>query len=199
MHTRTSKKLRHGTHSCYSKGCRCEPCTVAHRDYSREMQRRVRRVKQGLEDPPPPRTVDATVTRKHLQFLAKRGIGTQYIQEKTGMHRRNISNIRSGRQKNVLRETETRILNVLTHDLSDNHYVDPKYTLMLLKEIYDAGYSLADVNRLRKVKMPSQPVVTGNSIRLRKQKEIEKIHFFLLRRPPLFDKPKTKRKGQLGK
>ena len=29
----------HGTHSCYVTGCRCEPCTVANREYHRARAR----------------------------------------------------------------------------------------------------------------------------------------------------------------
>ena len=40
----------HGTNGKYAAGCRCEPCTAAHRDYRRLQQERLgRRVQDGAE------------------------------------------------------------------------------------------------------------------------------------------------------
>ena len=36
----TTAAYTHGTPSAYSNGCRCDPCTDAHRDYMREYYRR---------------------------------------------------------------------------------------------------------------------------------------------------------------
>jgi len=192
----TSDKRKHGKHSTYSKGCRCEPCTVAHRVYTREYLRRVRRAKQGVGPPVEPKVISANEARRHLLHLKKHGIGCRHVADKTGISYKAIQDIRSGRKKGLWRETEKKILDCFADDFSDNHYVDSTYTRMLIQELFDAGYTLTQINKIRG-KTPAQKVVTGKSIRLRKQKEIERIHFQLLRRPPHFEKPRTVRKGQM--
>jgi hypothetical protein len=197
MHIQTSKTKKHGTHGSYSKGCRCEPCTVAHREYTRNRLRVHRRAKQGIGPAPEPQFIPADDARNHLRYLKKKGFGTSAVAKQSGVSRNILLDIRSGKQKTCARKTERRIMNVRADMFLPNHYVDSTYANMLLEEMKDAGYSLAEINKFLGNKFPGQKVITGDSIRYWKMKKIEKLHLSLLRRPLLDEKPRIKRKGQI--
>lgn len=197
MPTPTTDKFAnkiHGKHSTYSKGCRCEPCTVAHRLYTREKLRQYRRAKQGTGDPNPPLFIDATITREHLEHLQKHGMGVKTISQRTGINKMNLHRIRRGSQKLVAPSTQTRILNVLVSEYNDHEFIDATYTMGLVDEIIDAGYTLAEINDILGNKMRHQKVVTGKFVQYHKQQRIEKLHFALLRRPPKMLKPSIQKR-----
>jgi len=175
---------KHGSHSTYSKGCRCEPCTVAHRIYTRDILRRYRREKQGLEPLRDPKYIDATETRLHLQYLSKNGMGSSTVSELTGMHMTNIQKIRTGKQASVAVETADKILGVHLNLYGKKEFVDSSYAKKLVKEIRDAGYLLADINKALGMKALGGAVITGDYIHYEKMLKIEAVHFALLRHPP---------------
>lgn len=59
----------HGTRARYRKGCRCDSCRRAERDYRAEYRRRHRRESVTfvtLDFPLPPRSVDVNVAERYL-------------------------------------------------------------------------------------------------------------------------------------
>lgn len=74
----------HGTNARYSRGCHCEACCTAHRDYAREYR-------MGLF-----RTVDAAPIRKWLRSQPW-DVTMADIAERTGVHPQTLRVIRSGR------------------------------------------------------------------------------------------------------
>lgn len=74
----------HGTYACYSfgpepggdtsKGCRCDPCRAAVRDYERERRRRAE-----------PAYVSATPAREHVAWLSTQGVGLKQVAKMAGV------------------------------------------------------------------------------------------------------------------
>jgi hypothetical protein len=103
-----------GTRSRYVAGCRCEPCVIANRTYSRNHDRHHRRVRWGIETHTNP-LVDATEARNHLLWLQSRGIGLRRLHNVTGIARSTLNEIRSGRRNRITRPTANRIIAVGLH------------------------------------------------------------------------------------
>lgn len=188
----------HGKHSTYSKGCRCEPCTVAHRDYSRERARIRRLKKKGLIEEEP-RWISAEKSREHLLHLKSLGIGLTFVSNNHHLHKANLQAIRNGKQRLVSAETERKILAVPDCELDPKHFVDAKFTKSLIKELNDAGYNQMDLNARLGRKSLHQKLVTGKYVRLETQERMLELHFSLLRRPPKMLKPFPRRSGQIYK
>ncbi len=92
---------------CYMKGCRCEQCTVEHRKHEKvKASRRRNPDLSGWDNP----RVSPERARNHLIYLASKGIGTNAIHRQTGLKQSTISNIRLGRLKFILKQTETIII-----------------------------------------------------------------------------------------
>lgn len=190
----SGSRIRHGTHSCYSHGCRRDECRTAHRIYTRERLRLVRRAKQGLSEPPEPPYVDATPTRQHLRYLSSKGIGTTFVARQTGIARSTLVKISNDEKKKFCtKEVERAVFSVFADTMSDHHFVDSKYTRLLVAELRAAGYTIPELNSMLGNRTLHQKLVTGNYVRYWKQKKIEALHFALLRRLPFFEKPKTER------
>lgn len=108
----------HGTRACYvfgpepgsdrSKGCRCEPCTIANRTYARERDRAVRRpdiVARAAY-------VDARRAAEHLDMLCAAGVGLRTVAERTGLSRSVLARIRKRQILRSRRDTIAKILAV---------------------------------------------------------------------------------------
>lgn len=61
---RSQRARNHGTNSRYNKGCRCEPCTEAHRDYMRQWNRDKALREKGQYYPGPARVAGSVQTVK---------------------------------------------------------------------------------------------------------------------------------------
>lgn len=103
-----------GTRTRYVAGCRCQPCTIANRNYAREWERHKRRMTYGIETHVE-HLVDATEAREHLQWLSSKGVGSIRVRSVTKMSRSNIVLIRQGRRTKITQRTAQRILAVGLH------------------------------------------------------------------------------------
>lgn len=188
--TEKFKNKTHGKHSTYSKGCRCEDCTVAHRLYYRERQRIHRRAEQGIGPKPEPQFIDATQAREHLLHLARHGIGHKSVMEKTGIYKSNLQKIRQGKQKTISRDTERRILSVFISSIDAFEFVDATYTRKLQQELLDAGFTHKKINETAGAEYKaSNSYVGGNWIQYWRQENMEKAFALLMPRPPKAKKP----------
>ena len=143
-----------------------------------------------------PRLISAEASRRHINYLREHGIGYRAIEQKTGFARSNLLKIATGQQKSVIRSTEKKILEITADSYSKDHTVPSDYAKEVAQEIFDAGYTLRQINELLGNKMPHQKLVTGKRIRLKQERKIEALHFHLLRRPIKAEKPKgSRRKG----
>ncbi len=142
----TSKVRKHGTHACYSKGCRCDSCKVAHREYERDAKRRRSRAKMGI-DFYEPRTIDATEVVEHMKFLSSKGFGAGFISARTGLDRQNLLRIRRGEQRTVTREVADKVLSVPALASQPNDRVSSKPLKKLIKKLNKKGVTDTDIGR----------------------------------------------------
>lgn len=170
--------IRHASHSGYSHGCRCTLCKEAHRIYERNMSRRRRRIRYGLEEPVE-RFVDATEAREHIHFLASRKIGLGSIALKLQVHRSNMQKLKNGRTKRITPELNDKILAIPAIPVSPNAFVPVVGLESILKELYDHGYTLADV--ARQIGVPCGRIKLKEYVRLYRYQQIERASRQLIR------------------
>ena len=135
---------KHGTHSGYSHGCRCDDCVQGHRVYEREASRRRRRVRYGIEAPSGKKT-DAEPVREHILFLSSRGIGLGAIANQVGTNRTTIQYIRRGRYKNISTVLANKILAVPAIPREPNAFTDAEPVKKLMAELKTKGVTSHDV------------------------------------------------------
>jgi transcriptional regulator with XRE-family HTH domain len=88
--------VTHGTHSCYSHGCRRQECRVAHLAYEKA---RRRQEAYGI-----PRRVDAAPFRD-LILAASEYNTLAALARMTGIARKTLADIRSGKRERILKDT----------------------------------------------------------------------------------------------
>ena len=131
----------HGTMAKYiAEMCRCEPCTVANRIYSRERARHEARVRYGIEAPRPA-YIDATEARKHLLWLSSVGVGKRRVSELTGIASTTVWKIRTGRLTKCRRSTADKILAVGKSKAADGAKVDAEPTWRRIDELLKHGWT----------------------------------------------------------
>lgn len=136
----------HGTRTHYVKGCRCDDCRTANREYARRRDRHLRRVAYGIEQPTA-RYVDAAEARKHLQWLRSWGIGLKTVAQHTGVSRTSLQQIASGETRKVLVDTERKVLNVLRDTRHPQLLVDASLTWKRIAWLQQRGWSKARIAR----------------------------------------------------
>ena len=153
----------HGTRACYvfgpepgsdrSKGCRCEPCMKANRDYSRARYRAAHRPDEEAV----PAYVDAYPARVHLEWLASVGVGTRTISERSRLSRTNLVEIKLGRQRRCTAETLDRVLAVGKSSIRGSTLLPAGPTWKLLNDLIRHGYTKTEIARLlgSKAKTPA--------------------------------------------
>jgi hypothetical protein len=126
----------HGTHSAYVVDkCRCQECVEEHSSY---MRRRREMMKAGtwqnhLYDPEP--------LQKHLQMLARCGIGAVQLAQLTGLSDRTYWRVMGGYR--VQRRTATRILSVKPdmRNAAPGAWIDATGTRRRLQALIAMGWS----------------------------------------------------------
>lgn len=132
--------MRHGTHARYSKGCRCEACTTAHRIYEREAARRRRRIKYGIEAPDG-KFMESAPVQDHIKFLSAKGVGLGAIASQVGTNRATIQYIKRGTYSRVTRKLGNKILAVPAIPRMPMAYTDAKPIHDLLAKLEKRGVS----------------------------------------------------------
>lgn len=141
------KVKKHGTHSTYGHGCRCEPCLLAHRIYERNASRRRRRVAYGLEDPVV-KKMDATPVREHVIFLGSKGIGMGSIAQTVGTPRSTIQHIKRGTYKNTTVELGNKILAIPAIPRVPMAFIDASPIKKMIKQLEEKGITEKDIGRM---------------------------------------------------
>lgn len=162
-----------GTHGKYSKGCRCEPCTVAHRIYGRNRSRLRAQEAYGFIVIPSNR-VDSTETRNHLLFLSKKNIGIEYLHKKTGVSRSALYKIKKGKYPTVSASIANKILSVPAIAAADGHYVRADEAKKMMAKMLKAGYRPTEIGRA--YNGYSQSIKLEKYIRKYKHDKIKKIY-----------------------
>jgi len=137
--------------------------------------------------------VPATEAQQYIKHLHKNKIGLYHISRETGINTKNLNNIKTGKQKNVTKKTEQKILNVLTSSRRDYQYVPAEYSQSLIEEMLAAGYTQSQINKALGRKTLGEKTITGKYVRYWRQQQIENLHLLLLRRPPRVSKPMSSR------
>jgi hypothetical protein len=128
----------HGTRERYRQGCKCSPCRAATARYARNLNARRR---QGFRDP----IVPASIARRHLKKLARHGIGLIVLSEASGINRRTLDNIRSGRSRNIRQSREREILNLNHLHVSDYSLVPADRVWKLIEELREEGFTYKQI------------------------------------------------------
>lgn len=132
-----AERYEHGVRARYVAGCRCEPCTVANREYAR--------LRTKL---PPNPLVAADRVRKHLLRLAQRGIGRRSVADVAKVGETLLAEVRAGRKRKLRRETAERILAVRYEDcVDDGHLVDAAPTNKLIAKLLEHGFTRTELAR----------------------------------------------------
>lgn len=170
----------HGTHSRYSKGCRCEPCRLGHREYERNQSRVRRREEQGIEMRPQTH-VDVTEAREHLIFLRSKGVGLVQISKKTGLSKNYIQMVCRGEISKMAIKTSEKILALpAIHELP-GQYVPAKEAKRLARELIKAGVTKTEIARF--IGGPkTHNLVIRNKIRLRRLQRLQALHKSVIRK-----------------
>lgn len=137
----------HGKRSTYVRGCRCEPCTVANRDYAREMDRHYRRRRYGIEPPRPDQYVDAAEAREHLRWLSSVGIGSRTVAARSGVSRSAVTDITNGEHSRIRVTTAAKILAVGKSDRAAVTLVDAADTWRKVDELVAHGWTKVAIAR----------------------------------------------------
>lgn len=106
--------MTHGTLTAYHRGCRCDACTRANREYKRDYVRRIVRAAYGAGAPP---TVDAGPAREHVLFLRSRGVVARDVAEAAGVDVNTIWRLTCGRTQRLRWVTHDRIMGVCAPDV----------------------------------------------------------------------------------
>lgn len=136
----------HGTRTRYVRGCRCDDCRQANREYARRRDRHLRRVAYGIEERAE-RYVDATEARKHLEWLRSWGIGLRTVSQHTGIGRTALQQIVSGESRKVLATTADKVLGVLRDTRHGQVIVDASLTWRRIAWLQQRGWSKARIAR----------------------------------------------------
>jgi hypothetical protein len=120
----------HGNYLRYNAGCRCLDCRHGKRDYQRALARRTDR------NP----IIPADRSREHLQQLHER-ISDSAIAIASGLSRRMIQAVRTGKQSYVRAASERAIFAVTSSAQFTNGYVDATKTKNRITQLIQAGVS----------------------------------------------------------
>ena len=189
----------HGTNGGYVRGCRCEACRKAHREYEAAHRKAKADPDSGY--------IAADRARAHLLFLAEHGLGVGAVNVATDIIPSIIIGIRNGKRARLQKRTEKKILAV-TPDLAlDRALVDAAPTWRRINEILAAGNPesviLAALDRTGPITRLGRSQVT-----VRTAATIERLHVKLspvvpdnvriLAVPPERQKPRARRRPDIS-
>ena len=162
-----AEKYPHGTRARYVAGCRCEPCTIANREYAR-MRTKL----------PPNPLVSAGPARRHLLRLSERGIGKRSVAEVAKVGLTAIQDIKNGTKTRIRKETSDKILAAKFDDLvDDNHLVDAAPTHRLIEKLLAQGFTRTELAR-RLGSKGEQPALQlkADKVKARNARKVEKLY-----------------------
>lgn len=143
----------HGTRACYvfgpdegqGKGCRCEPCRAANREYARTRERRRANPEIWGEATD---LVPASEALEVMEQLLDSGIGIRAIAQASGLNRRNLMRLARGGNGRVKASTVARLRAVTALDRPAGTLEDAAPTWAMLEVLIAAGYPKARLARL---------------------------------------------------
>ena len=91
--------------------------------------------------------VPARDVRQHLLALQDAGLPERFVADRSGVSRSTIRKVRDETQRSVSIGVEEKLLGVKAHELPPDTLIDARETKVLLRELTDAGHSLASLAR----------------------------------------------------
>jgi hypothetical protein len=130
----------HGDRLRYQAGCKCRECRRANSRYESERQKARRNGDwNGI--------VGATLARRHILKLSRRGIGRRAVSIAADVSENMIGAIKSKRKKQIRARSERRILAVTQADARDHSLVPAGRTWKLLRMLKTEGYKTEQLAR----------------------------------------------------
>lgn len=162
----------HGDRLRYIGGCRCDACRKANSTYERERQKaRAAGDWNGI--------VSAAPARRHLRKLSRQGVGRRAVQAVTDIADTILSEIRSGKRKNIRARTERRILGVTVEAMGDAALVPAGPTWALIDAMLAAGHTKSSIALGLGRKTPALQL-NRNFVTLRNAAAVQRLHARLM-------------------
>lgn len=133
----------HGTRAKYVlEKCRCEPCTLANREYARGRDRATRRPDEVSRSP----FISAAATRRHLLELSAAGVGYKTVARAANVPSSSLGGILAGKRKRVRRLTAERVLAITPAVAADGALVDATSTWQAIDRLRVAGWTKSAIS-----------------------------------------------------
>lgn len=126
-----------------------------------------------LEDPSD--RIDAKTVRRHLRWLSSQGVGRRAVVAASGVGETTIQELRSGRQRHVLRGNAEKILSVGLSDAGGAAIIDAAHTWSLLDCLLSAGWPKARIARALGAKRPALQI-RRDRVLARTARAVEELH-----------------------
>jgi hypothetical protein len=162
-----ARQREHGDRLRYMAGCRCDKCRAANSAYE-SMRQRARKAGDwnGI--------VPASAARAHMLKLSRRGVGRRAVAAATDISDTVLSDIRSGRKKQIRARTERLILGVTPACVSDRAIVNGARTRQRVANLIEEGYEESFLaNRLG---YTTGRLQFGDRITARNAARVERLH-----------------------
>lgn len=128
----SAERFEHGTRSRYVKGCRCEPCRKANREYAKA---RAHAAFNGL--------INSDEARLHLDLLAKNGVGLRSVADVAGIGRSVLQRITKGKRARA--DVIRRVLEVDRTAAADRALVPGGPTWSAIGEMLRLGLTKGEI------------------------------------------------------
>lgn len=157
----------HGDRLRYIGGCRCDACRKANSAYESARQHaRKAGDWNGI--------VPADKARAHMTKLARRGVGRRAICAATDIADTVLSDIRSGRKRQIRARTERLILGVTLAMASDHAIIPATRTSQLIARLLDEDYTEAFL--AKKLGYATERLQFGDRITVRNAARVERLY-----------------------
>lgn len=130
--------MTHGSRTAYVRGCRCEDCRGANRDYARMRERRRSHPDVWGQ---PTDLVGALKARHAVDRLQAMGFGMRRISELTGISRHSLHEIARGITRRTRPSTVEALEALCASDLAWGQLVDAAPTWARIDALRAAGYT----------------------------------------------------------
>lgn len=172
MQIKRSKSDAHGTAARYTDPrirCRCEPCRRAALIAAKRRERR--RLQEG------PAHIDNAAARRHLAFLAGKGLTSAGVARISGVPLRVIQRIASGETPRSRHTTVRKLLAVSAAHRPDNGFVPAAPTLARLAELEREGWTRRQIAKhLGLAASSSLPTADRLRVRAATERTIAELH-----------------------
>lgn len=141
-------KKPHGDRLRYMAGCRCVPCRAANSRYEcARLKARQSGEWNGL--------VSTKEVKRHLRKLSRAGIGYKTVADASGVAKSTLARIKSGKKRQIRKQTEARILAVTAQARADASIVPAGQTWKYIYKLLEEGFTKAEIARRLGKKTPA--------------------------------------------